>query len=116
MLKSRNNSRGQRTVDKETTEGHTWFLVEGTVQKVTTLDRIKVDLVDFTITQPRPNDKSKTWDDIITIRVPFDLGIQLERGNQVHIEGTIHSRFDKEAGPRGRMFLDLVAENIDEIK
>lgn len=115
MLNSRSNSRGQRTVDKESTTGITGFVVEGTVQKVTTLDRIKIDLVDFSITQTRPNDKSKTWDDNITIRVPFDLDIQLERGNQVHIEGTIHSRWDEKAGQHGRMLIELVAESIEEI-
>ena len=115
MLNSRTNNRGKRTVEKESTTGITGFVIEGTVQKVTTLDRIKIDLVDFSITQPRPNDKSKTWDDNITVRVPFDLDIQLERGNQVHIEGTIHSRFDEKAGPRGRMLLELVAESIEEI-
>lgn len=115
MLNSRSGSRGQRTVDKESTQGITCFVIEGTVQKVTTLDRIKVDLVDFSITQPRPTDKSKTWDDNVTVKVPFDLDIQLERGNQVHIEGKIHSRFDEKAGPRGRMLIELVAEYIEEI-
>lgn len=114
MLNTRSNGRNQK-FDKESTQGITGFVIEGTVQKVTTLDRIKVDLVDFSIKQPRTNDKSKTWEDNITIRVPFDLDIQLERGNEVHIEGTIHSRFDEKAGPRGRILLELVAESIEEI-
>ena len=85
--------------------GMTGFVIRGYVQSVTQNHKMKCDYLRFCINQ---NDND--YYDVVSATLPHNLGIAVDVGDHLELDGYIRS-WSRD----GRVTLELVIENIDEV-